>query len=125
MSTIETDRFREILVAERERVAAAIDYLHQENPGSIEDETGEEAYDNHPGDVATVTYDRELDYTLEDNAEAVLAAIDKALRKIDEGTYGTCERCGKDIPEERLEARPWAELDIDCQREVERVVGRR
>jgi RNA polymerase-binding protein DksA len=117
MSTIETGRFREMLEAERTRVANALEYLHQANPGSIEDETGEESYDNHIGDVATVTYDREMDYTLEDNSEAVLAAIDKALRKIDEGTYGTCERCGRPIAPERLEALPYAELCIDCKRQ--------
>ena len=117
MSTLETDRFRELLEAERERVRGAIEYLHQENPGSIEDETGEASqYDNHLGDTATVTYDRETDYTLEDNSGAVLAALEKSLRKIDEGTYGTCERCGKPIDEERLEALPYAELCIDCKR---------
>ena len=117
MSALETDRFREILLAERDRVRGAIDYLHQENPGSIEDETGEEStFDNHLGDTATVTYDREMDYTLEDNSEAVLAAIEKALRKIDEGTYGICERCAKPIAPERLEALPYAELCIDCKR---------
>jgi DnaK suppressor protein len=117
MSAIETDRFRQLLLAERERVRGAIDYLHQENPGSIKDETGEESmYDNHLGDTATVTYDREMDYTLEDNSEAVLAAIEKALRKIDEGAYGTCERCGNPIDPARLEALPYAELCIECKR---------
>ena len=116
MSTIETDRFRQMLLAERARVRGALDYLHQENPGSIEDETGDESYDNHPGDVATVTYDREMDYTLEDNAGAVLAAIDKALGKIENGTYGVCERCGRPIDPARLEALPYAELCIECKR---------
>jgi RNA polymerase-binding protein DksA len=117
MSTIETDRFRQMLLDERERVRGALDYLHQENPGSIEDETGEEtAFDNHIGDTATVTYDREMDYTLEDNSEAVLAAIDKALAKIENGSYGVCERCGKQIDPARLEALPYAELCIDCKR---------
>ena len=46
----------------------------------------------------------------------MLAAIDKALAKIEDGTYGTCERCGKPIGAERLEALPYAELCIDCKR---------
>jgi RNA polymerase-binding protein DksA len=118
MNAVDVDRFRQILLEERERVRDAIEYLHKENPGSIEDETGEETqFDNHLGDTATVTYDREMDFTLEDNSEAVLAAIDKALRKIESGTYGVCERCGKPISEERLEALPWAELCIDCKRQ--------
>ena len=117
MTTIEVDRFRQMLLEERERVRGAIEYLHKENPGSLEDETGEESvFDNHLGDTATVTYDREMDFTLEDNSEAVLAAIEKALRKIEGGTYGICERCGNPISEERLEALPYAELCIDCKR---------
>ncbi|MDQ3992298.1 MAG: TraR/DksA family transcriptional regulator [Actinomycetota bacterium] len=123
MSEAPTQRFREVLVAERDRVQRAIDYLHQENPGSLEEGTGElvsGSADNHMGDLATETFDRELDYTLEDNAETVLAEIDAALRRIDNGTYGTCQMCGRPIDPDRLEARPWATLCIDDQRRQER-----
>jgi RNA polymerase-binding protein DksA len=120
VSVTDTDRFRGLLMQERERVQAAIDNLHEENPGSIGDETGEDAvYDNHLADTATVTYDRELDYTLEENSEHVLAEIDAALKRIDDGTYGTCTNCGNEIPPERLEARPWATLCIGCKRRRE------
>ena len=121
MSAIDTDKLKQVLLDERARVKHAIDYLHEENPGSIIDETGEETtYDNHLGDTATVTYDRELDYTLEENSEQVLLEIEAALQRIEDGTYGICTNCGKQIAEERLEARPWATLCIDCQRERER-----
>jgi DnaK suppressor protein len=121
VSAIDTGRFQEVLLEERRRVAAAIENLHDEHPGSIRDETGEDAvYDNHLADTATETYDRELDYTLEENAEHVLAEIDAALKRIDDGTYGTCTTCGHEIPPERLEARPWATLCIACKRERER-----
>ena len=121
MSAIETDRFREALLEERKRVAAAIQNLHDENPGTLAEDAGEEtAYDNHLADTATETYDRELDYTLEENSEHVLAAIEAALKRIDEGTYGICMNCGKQIAQERLEALPWATLCIDCQRDRER-----
>jgi RNA polymerase-binding protein DksA len=120
---IETDRFRERLLEERRRVLAAIDNLHVENPGSLEDETGElvsGSADQHPADTATETFDRELAVTLVDNAESVLAAIEQALARIEEGTYGICVNCGKPIAPERLEALPYAELCIDCKRELER-----
>lgn len=45
---------------------------------------------------------------------AKLADVERALVKIDEGTYGTCDRCGTQIPEGRLEARPWSVLCVDC-----------
>ena len=120
MSAIDTNRFRQMLEEERTRVQAAIDNLHADHPGSMSDETGEDAvYDNHLADTATETYDRELDYTLEENSEHVLAEIDAALRRIEDGTYGQCTNCGRQIPEERLEARPYATLCIDCQRQRE------
>jgi RNA polymerase-binding protein DksA len=121
VSAIDTDRFRDALLEERRRVEAAIANLHEENPGSLSDETGDDSvFDNHLADTATVTYDRELDYTLEENSEHVLSAIDGALARIDEGTYGVCMSCGHPIAPERLEARPWATLCIDCQRKRER-----
>ena len=121
MSAVDTDHFRDLLLEERERVAAALQNLHDDHPGSISDETGEDAvYDNHLADTATETYDRELDYTLEENSEHVLADIDAALKRIEDGTYGICSSCGKPISRERLEARPWATLCIDCQRQRER-----
>jgi DnaK suppressor protein len=117
MTSIDTTRFREALLEERERVQRAIENLRHENPGSVEDETGDETQDQHLGDAATAMHDRSLDYTLEDNEEQVLAAIDAALARIDEGTYGTCANCGRPIAVERLEARPWADLCIDCARD--------
>ncbi len=122
MSTIDTDRFRKTLLDERERARHAIEYLHKETPGTLEDEIEEMigGSDNHPADAATGTLDREIDYTLEENSEQVLQHIDAALARIDDGTFGTCTRCGRAIAVERLEARPWAALCIDCQREVER-----
>jgi RNA polymerase-binding transcription factor DksA len=82
MSTIDTSHFRELLEQERERVKSALEYLDEETAGNLEDETGEinaSGVDNHLGDTATATYDRELDYTLSGNSEQVLADIEAAL----------------------------------------------
>ena len=121
MSAIDTDRFREALLEERRRVEAALDNLHDETRGTLYDDAGEEtAFDNHLADTATDTYDRELDYTLEENSEHVLTEIDGALRRIAEGSFGRCRTCDGLIPEERLEALPWATECIDCRRREER-----
>jgi RNA polymerase-binding protein DksA len=116
---VDTARFRDLLLDERQRVSHALSYLHEENPGSIEEEE-EETFDNHLGDAATITFNREMDYSLEDNAGHVLASIDEALRRIDDGTFGTCARCGRPISEERLEAMPYATKCIECKRLEER-----
>jgi RNA polymerase-binding protein DksA len=118
--TIDTEHFRKRLLDERKRVREAIDYLHEENPGSIQDETQDSTADNHPGDVATVTFDRELDYTLEESEGRLLEAIDAALKRIEAGTFGICRTCGQPIGEERLEALPWTTQCIDCKRKEER-----
>jgi RNA polymerase-binding protein DksA len=122
VSAVDTARFRGILEEERQRVQDAISYLHEETPGSLEDETEEivSNSDNHLADTATATLDREIDYSLEENSEHVLRAIDGALQRIEEGTFGICESCGEPISEERLEAIPYATQCIDCRRKGER-----
>jgi RNA polymerase-binding protein DksA len=122
VSAVDTNHFREILVEERQRVLDAISYLHEETAGSLEDETEEimGTSDNHLGETATATLDREIDYSLEENSEQVLRAIDHALERMEEGTFGICETCGQPISEERLEAIPYATQCIDCRRKGER-----
>jgi RNA polymerase-binding protein DksA len=115
-ATVDIEHFRKRLLDERARVQEAIDYLHKEHPGSMEDETQEIPSDNHPGDVATVTLDREIDYTLEENEERMLKAIDAALVRIDSGTFGSCQTCAQPINPERLEALPYTTQCIDCKR---------
>ena len=123
MSAVDVDHFRKLLLERREAVAAALDNLHKENAGSLEDETGElvsGSADQHMADTATETVEREIDYTLEETDGRLLAAIDEALIRIDTGTYGICVNCGAQIAPERLEAMPWATLCIDCKRKEER-----
>jgi DnaK suppressor protein len=116
--SIDTDRYRELLLSERQRVQATLDHLHGDHEGSLEDETDElaTAADNHLGDLATATLNREIDYSLGENAEQHLVEIDAALERIESGTYGTCVVGGEAIDEERLEAMPWASLCIDHAR---------
>jgi RNA polymerase-binding protein DksA len=122
MTQLDTERFRTILVEERQRVLDAISYLHEETPGSLADETEEivGSADNHPAETASATLDREIDYTLEENSEHVLEEIEGALERIESGTYGICRTCGQPISEERLEAIPYATQCIDCKRREER-----
>jgi DnaK suppressor protein len=121
MSGVDIEHFRARLLEERQRVVDAIDNIHTENPGSLGDETDDTQYqDNHLGDVATATFDREMASTLEDNSTHVLSEIDAALERIGEGTYGTCQVCGRPIGVDRLEALPWATLCIEDRRKQER-----
>lgn len=120
--SIDTKLLRTALLEERERVEQAIANLRDDHPGRIDEEVEELAAigDNHPADTATATLDREIDYTLEENSARMLAEIDAALKRIDDGTYGTCASCKREIAAGRLEAYPWASLCIDCKRQAER-----
>jgi RNA polymerase-binding protein DksA len=121
MTDIDTSEYRTRLLEERERLVQAVDFLERENPGSISDELGDivTAGDDNLGDTASATYERELDQSLEEGAQQTLIAIDDALRKIEEGTYGICEVCGQPIGAGRLAAIPWARLCIDDQRKAD------
>jgi RNA polymerase-binding protein DksA len=119
LSAIDTAEYRTKLEEEKARLLHAVGFLERENPGSISDELGELAEggtDNHLGDTATAMYDRELDDGLEEGARETLAEIEAALQRIEDGTYGICEVCGKPIGAERLSAIPWTRLCIDDQR---------
>ena len=108
------------LLEERERVLKEIEELESDLSKSLEDASGDSPNDQHMAETAGATLDREIDLTLQNNARAALAKIDKALHKLDEGTYGSCDKCGKPIGEGRLELAPYATLCVDCKRLDER-----
>jgi RNA polymerase-binding transcription factor DksA len=119
VTSIDIAEFQRLLEAERERLAHSLAFLERENPGALEDELGElggKGADNHLGDMATATFDRELDDGLGEGARQTLGQVEAALGRIADGTYGTCQICGGEVGEERLRALPWAALCIDDQR---------
>jgi RNA polymerase-binding protein DksA len=109
---------RALLERERQRVSAALAAFHEGSQRTMEEEAG------LPGgvgaDTASLTFERELDQGLEEGAQQTLKLIDAAIARLDDGTFGVCERCGKPIADERLLARPWATLCIDDQRSAGR-----
>ncbi len=73
------------------------------------------AYDNHPADLATDTFERELDLGLERGIKAQLREVQRAMDKVRNGTYGICDHCRGIISAERLHARPESVLCLTCQ----------
>ena len=71
------------------------------------------------GDQATTAYTREFLFELGNGDRRLLKEVEIALRKLDEGAFGECERCGETIAEKRLDALPFARYCIACQRVVE------
>lgn len=77
------------------------------------------AVDQHLADVADVTMQREVDYTIKGIVEDEVQSIQQALQRQADGTYGICANCGQPIDPERLAVRPQATLCITCQRRAE------
>ena len=71
------------------------------------------------GDQANTAYTREFFFELGNGDRRLLRDVVSALQKIDDGSFGTCERCSEDIAEKRLDALPFARYCIDCQRVIE------
>ena len=77
-------------------------------------ETGGISFGKRVGEGTSMAVDRLQEVAAHDKAQAVLAEATRALKKLDEGTYGRCDDCGQDIAAERLEALPWATLCVGC-----------
>jgi DnaK suppressor protein len=112
--SVDLESRRSELLAMRERVLRAATDIADDDDADTE--LSSAAGDQHLADHAGDMFDRELDDSLGDNAGQLVREIDTALERIDAGTYGTCARCGREIPEERLVAVPYAVLCLDCKR---------
>ncbi len=83
--------------------------------------SGDVGLDDESADAGTATFEREKDLSIENNVRDLLAKIERALARIDDGTYGICERCGKPIEKARIKALPYVDLCIkDAQAQSRR-----
>ena len=113
---------RKMLEGERDRLSAILSSL-QEQLAVVtgEGETfAEGSADQHPADVGTETFEIEKDMSIRNNIEAELADVERAFHRVEDGTYGTCEACGRKIPEQRLRAVPAARFCVKDQATLER-----
>ena len=122
---MDNDLARQRLADERVRLADVRSTFDDEGltEQSETESVGElSSYDQHQADMGTETFEREKDLSILEQVEAELADVEHALRRLDDGSYGTCEVCGKVIPDERLEALPATRLCLEHQAEAEREV---
>jgi DnaK suppressor protein len=110
------EKQREVLLAERTTYTHQAELLRLEAEQlAAEMEPGDIQFDEESGEGATMNVERERDLTLSAQASAAVDEIDRALAKIDAGTYGLCEQCGQPIVRARLEALPYAALCVACK----------
>jgi RNA polymerase-binding protein DksA len=118
----ELDELRERLLAERVELEEQLATLEENTfAASQSDMSGEVAFDDETADAGTATFERERDLSIENNVRDLLAKIDRAIRRMDAGTYGLCDRCGKPIEKPRIKALPYVDLCIkDAQAQSRR-----
>ncbi|HEX6331107.1 MAG TPA: TraR/DksA C4-type zinc finger protein [Actinomycetota bacterium] len=118
----ELDDLRERLVAEREELQEQLNTIQEQSfANSQSDISGEVSFDEENADAGTFTFERERDLSIENNVRDLLGKVDRALLRIDEGTYGRCSRCGKPIEKARLKALPYVDLCLkDAQAQSRR-----
>jgi len=118
----EIEELKERLLEERQDLQAQFEQLEESTFAANQtDLTGEAGFDEEYADAGSATFEREMDLSLVNNLQDFLERIDKALAKIDQGTYGLCERCGKPIEKLRLKALPYASLCLKDKQAEERV----
>lgn len=114
--------FRELLIKEKKRLLEQAKTVRKYGLDEAQaDSVGElSAYDNHPADLGDETFERGKDLALLDNTRVLLTKVDEALARIEKGTFGRCELCGREIDRKRLEAVPYTTLCRECKEKEER-----
>jgi DnaK suppressor protein len=113
---LDLDHFRSMLIEERKRLEEELEQVrnrHTDTDNALPEEG--EGGDEDTADLASAMMDKEMDLSVEDEIEEILAQVDRAFQKFEEGTYGICDVSGKPIPANRLEAIPYATLTVECQ----------
>jgi len=107
-------KFKKMLEERRRQIIESVSSTKDEGLGVDVDDLPDEV------DQATSETNKTINLRLRDREQILLKKIDKALKKIEEGTYGICEVCGEDIDIKRLEIRPVTDLCIRCKEDQER-----
>ena len=100
------------LNAEREKLVRQLTELGATETGEL---TGDVDYGDGFADAAAATAERSEVLGIVENLTKLLADVDQALAKVDDGTYGLCKECGKEIGAARMEFRPTSRYCVDCK----------
>jgi DnaK suppressor protein len=119
MDEAKLNHFREVLLEQLRRYS---DRARENQTDALEMALNDDGVKD-VADMSLNDVNQEIEYRLSERDSQMVADIDQALLRIEEGSYGTCARCGKEIPERRLEALPTARYDAECQSLIEQGTG--
>jgi RNA polymerase-binding transcription factor DksA len=112
------------LEEERTRLQGIREGIQREQDEAISDAAGElSSVDQHPGDSGTETFEMEKNVSLLEQVDDELLEVEAAVQRLERGTYGTCQACGRPIGDERLEAMPATRFCVEDQAKAERQGG--
>ncbi|MEA2030283.1 MAG: TraR/DksA C4-type zinc finger protein [candidate division Zixibacteria bacterium] len=117
MRTREKEKYKKLLLAKRKALLEDIDYqMDSQVSTTIRESTGDiSSYSYHMADQGTDAMEREKGFMFASRSGRLIYHIDEALRRIEDGTYGKCLICGKQISKDRLDAVPHARMCIKCK----------
>jgi DnaK suppressor protein len=121
MAKKDLNKYRALLIKEREKIGGGISHITQDTLKTSQRESSGDlsGYSFHMADVASDNYEVEFSLGRASDEQNIMYTIDEALKRVDEGSYGNCTSCGKQIPKKRLNALPHTELCIVCQSKTE------
>jgi len=111
---VDRGRARAALASDRAELLGRLRALRGQFDDIVEATTDVSTDDEHDPEGATIAYERAQVAALADHARRRLSEVDDAVRRLDQGRYGTCQRCSEPIPDARLEARPYARTCVGC-----------
>ena len=117
---MDTERYRTLLERERARLTELRGSLAQTTEDVERDPTGDPSAGGHIADAGSEMFERSRDLSIVEDIDSQLADVDHAEARIANGSYGTCEACGRPIAPARLEAKPAARFCVEDQRGAER-----
>ena len=111
------DRYRKRLEDERDRLQDLIrDYEQELEEARLTESSSDRSPDPGNAEAGSMKFEYEKELSIEQNTVDLLSKVERALENIENGTYGTCESCGKSIPMARLDVLPYVTLCVDCAR---------
>jgi DnaK suppressor protein len=126
MTEGEINSYRRRLLALKKRLGGDLSVLEVEalRPVGGEAGGGLSAVPVHPADLSAENYEEEVTLGLLENEDQLLADVNDALARIEQGTFGRCENCGQEISKDRLDALPYARYCIRCARRLQHGTGK-
>ncbi|MGD8412677.1 MAG: TraR/DksA C4-type zinc finger protein [Candidatus Latescibacterota bacterium] len=121
MNKRELQKYKKLIEQERQTVLEKLGMIESELDELRKGDAGNQSYSNHMADVGSDSIETEQAFMHASQGTDYLLALEGALKRIERGTYGTCENCGSRIPDRRLKAYLAAHMCVECKSKLEKL----